>query len=172
VGNEGNALADRLAREGAAVGGEPQPVPYPHPFIRKHIDSYIMDAWSLRWRTMLSCRQTHIWYPYPDLSLARKILSYKRKPFSQIVRWTTGHAFLRRQNMLVRPDLYQSDSCRICNQFPEGADHLLLSCDPLAFVRAECFQSHFLPTVRPLWKPHQILSFLNHPRLSRLEDPA
>jgi ribonuclease HI len=168
-GTPGNELADRLARRGAALGGVAQVVPYPHSYIRRHIDAYITDMWNQRWMSLRSCRQSHIWYPHPDFSLSRKILSYKRKQFSQIVRWTTGHAFLKRQNMLVRRDLYTDSTCRICLQHPEQADHLLLDCEPLAFARAECFLSHFLPRQCPLWKPEQLLQFINTPRLRNLE---
>jgi hypothetical protein len=169
-GCPGNERADALARQGAALGGVPPVVPYPLSFIRRFIDTHILDSWQQRWASMISCRQSRIWYPYPDYSLSRKILAYKRKQFSQIVRWTTGHAFLRRQNKLTDPTI-SSDVCRLCSQVPERADHILLDCEPLAFARADAFRSHFLPRERPLWAPAQLLAYLHSKQLLTIEHP-
>ena len=50
-----------------------------------------------------------------------------REKFSAIVRWLTGHAFLRLQNH--RAGMSDTPTCRGCGEADERADHVLLQCD-------------------------------------------
>ena len=85
-----------------------------------------------------------------------------------LVRWLTGHAFLRMQNH--RADMADTPMCRACGEKPERADHILLECDSYAMLRAECFNTYSLDVREPQWTVEMVLKFLRSPTVSHLEE--
>ena len=85
-----------------------------------------------------------------------------------MVRWLTGHAFLRLQDF--RAGVEAISVCRLCAAEPERADHILLACPRLAVLRRDCFRSTAVDEQSPEWEVSQLLKFLQDPRVSSLED--
>ena len=73
-------------------------------------------------------RQTRIWFPEPSFRKSRRILALPRDTFSRVVRWLTGHAFLRLQNFRADSSVTPMSVCRYCSRRPERADHIMLKC--------------------------------------------
>ena len=68
-------------------------------------------------------RQTRIWFPEPSFRKSRKILALPREEFSRVIRWLTGHAFLRLQNFRADSSVTPMSVCRYCSRRPERASH-------------------------------------------------
>ena len=113
-------------------------------------------------------RQSRIWFPTPCQAKSKKILSYGRDTLSTLVRWITGHAFLRKQNN--RADMAESPLCRGCGQAEEGADHVLLECDSYFRERMDCFLTTNIDAREPIWEVDQMVKFLRRPRVRILEE--
>jgi hypothetical protein len=85
-----------------------------------------------------------------------------------MVRFITGHCFLRRQNQLADRQFSHPTICRKCNLVTERACHVLMDCEPLWSLRVKHFNSAFLPNI-PLWSPSQLHGFLSEPSIMELE---
>ena len=97
-------------------------------------------------------------------------MALPRDTFSRVVRWLTGHAFLRLQNFRADSTVTPNSVCRYCSCRPERADHILLKCVRLRLLSAECFGPWDLSRTRPEWELSQVLKFLASPKILALED--
>ena len=169
--SEGNKRADELARRAAgcrrprATGDTPTP--------KAHFDLALKDhlaqEWADRWKSSPAefARQTKVWFPEPNPRKSRRILALGRATFSIIVRWLTGHAFLRMQNH--RAGMSDTPTCRACGATEERADHVLLSCDAYHRERMECFLTTNIDPLEPTWEVDRVVKFLQRPRIADLE---
>lgn len=165
MGNPGNELADSLAKTGATtplpeVGPGPFG-PIPHSFLKRFLRIHLMDAWEESWIHREPCRQTKIWFPSPDLAKSQLIMTHDRITLGKLIRWLTGHNFLRRHQHLINPDTYESAKCRLCYTSDETAAHLLLECPILNSTR-----NHFLHHRRPQppikWDVPSLKNFIDY----------
>ena len=104
----------------------------------------------------------------PDKDKSKKLIKENRTNFSRLVRWITGHNFLKRHNAIINPD-NQDLLCRYCSLEPETSSHLVTDCEVLCHVRAEAFNTHFLSTTEPYWQPHNLIKFINDNSVKDLE---
>ena len=129
--SDGNQRADELARRTAGCRRPRTDSAPPTP--KAHFDMVLKDhmaeSWSQRWRSLPAsfARQARLWFPTPCPRKSKKLLAMGREKFSAIVRWLTGHAFLRLQNH--RAGMSDTPTCRGCGEADERADHVLLQCD-------------------------------------------
>ena len=168
----GNKRADELAR-GAAGRRRPRlstEPPTPKEYIDLALKDHMAERWAERWKSMMLsfARQTRIWFQEPCPAKSAKILSYGRATFSTLVRWISGHAFLRKQNH--RAAMAESPTCRSCGQAEERADHVLLNCDGYFRERADCFLTVNIDAREPAWEVEQLVKFLRKPRVAALEE--
>jgi ribonuclease HI len=175
VGIFGNEQADSLAKEAAENVGEvpPPDIPRSYSYYRKLFKDFMYEEWKSRWQggDPEFCRQTKIWFDGPFPSVSHAILKQSRPTFSRLVRWLTGHAFLRLQNFRADPNVTSQSLCRLCRMVPERADHLLLHCPRLLHVRRNSFQTNNIDTSQPSWQVRHILTFLRDSVVSTLEFP-
>ena len=94
-------------------------------------------------------RQTKLWFPLINLLLSKKILQLDRIELGRLIRWITGHNFLRRHQNLLDPDNYVTDLCRLCGTCPETAEHILTQCVTLDHTRKHCMN---VPYMEPPYK--------------------
>ena len=89
-----------------------------------------------------------------------------------MLRWLTGHAFLRLQNF--RAGTTALSVCRLCGRKPERADHILLECPRLSNLRVDCFGSAYIDVdvddERPDWRVGDLLKFLSAEVVASLEE--
>ena len=92
-----------------------------------------------------------------------------------LVRFVTGHAFLKRHNMVVEKGTtqgleYEDIYCRLCESFSEWETphHIICKCPALMHRRQPYFGEHFLPD-DPQWKMKNLLEFLNCMTITELE---
>ena len=92
-------------------------------------------------------------------------MALPREEFSRVVRWLTGHAFLRLQNFRADLSVTLMSVCPYCSLRPERADRILLKCVRLRLLQAECFGPWDLRRTRPKWEVSQVLKFLASPKI-------
>ena len=112
--------------------------------------------WNRRWQTTNNCRQTFEFHKFIDRAKSKKIYNLTKHELGIIMRYTTGHAHLRRHNALAgtnqpmaidrpRPQYTMQDpehkgkavaeaiQCRLCKceDKEETPYHLARECLPL-----------------------------------------
>ena len=164
VGHPGNEIADQLAKRGAST---PAPVSGPGPhgrvpysFIKNILRNHLLDAWSDAWIHREPCRQTKIWFPQPDLRKSHIIMSLDRITLGKVIRWITGHNFLRRHQNLLEPDIFTSSTCRLCFDDDETSSHLLLHCPILDITRNKITHQR-RPQAPYVWNPRRLTQFID-----------
>ena len=147
------------------------------------IREWSIQSWTKEWEKETDpnqekpkCRQTKYFYKVPDKQKAKVLLGYNRDNLSMLVRFVTGHAFLKRHNKIVErgtkigeenEDIY----CRLCssNTEWETPHHLICKCEALMHRRKEIFGDFFLPD-DPKWDIKNLMDFLNCSTITDLED--
>ena len=150
----GNELADEKAKEGAHSDDIPVMNRSAKSEIRNTIDLHYSELWNKRWTSHKECRQTKIWFPNPDQNKFKKLIKLNRETFSTMVRWVTGHNFLKRHNAIIEPEPHDPN-CRYFGLEPETSSHLITQCEVLCHYRAEIFNTHFLSITNPEWRGEQ-----------------
>jgi ribonuclease HI len=168
IGHHGNELADKAAKDGALGDDLPRQTASSGAGIKAHLTHLYMEKWKTRWRKLKTCRQTKIWLPEIDLGVSKQLLRQKRHDYGTTVRWITGHNFLKRHTALFDPDNVDAN-CRFCELEPETSSHLITTCEVFWQNRADCFKQFFLDETTPVWKPKQLLKFLQSKNIRDLE---
>jgi len=160
--SQGNNYVDLLAKPGAQTQTEVGPFPRKEitlAFIRLQLRREMIASWEEEWAAHQSCRQTKLWCPTPNESLSRNILGLNREEIGRIIRWLTGHNFLRRHANIINPIHYSNPKCRLCGMDEETSSHILTDCMALDFERFQLMKSGHLP--HPYrWKLKQVSNFL------------
>jgi len=158
----GNNYVDLLAKKGAAE----QITWDTHPrntitltFLKRTLHNHIIDDWQKEWQGHPSCRQTKLWCPNPNLGLSRRILQLDRPTIGRLIRWVTGHNFLRRHSNIVDPITYSTTKCRLCGREEETSSHVLAECITLDYHRMEIFNVPYLD-LPCQWKLKEVCTFL------------
>jgi len=158
----GNNWVDLLAKEGAQTHARCGPFPHDTvtlAFVRSVLQKDIMDEWKAQWQAHPTCRQTKLFFPEPIPPLSRKILQLKRPEIGRLIRWITGHNFLRRHWHLIDPQTYSSERCRLCNMEPETSLHIIAECMALDFNRLKTLKCDYMNSPYQ-WKLRQLNNFL------------
>jgi ribonuclease HI len=171
-GYEGNEAADRCAKGGALINKITDMVepclPVSHCWFRMDLRTRMEEIWAQELHDEPRFRQTKYWFPIVRHQNSRALYNYDRKEFSRAVRYLTGHAFLGYQNNLTNPNTTDSKRCRFCKDENETAHHIITECDRFIQLRTDIFQKHPLDEY-PEWNTRQIIAFLRHPTVRRLE---
>jgi hypothetical protein len=171
VGYEGNERADQMAKRGSSgqidvLGTDIEP---PVRQARVRVNEELEKRWNSEWQHRKEARQTKIFFPGVDKNKTKALLSLTRPACGRMVRYLTGHAFLRRHQTLVFGS--GDERCRFCREDPEEPQHLILSCPRLSRIRLEYFYypGGIVPeSDAPLLKIWHIWSFLQ--KLGDIED--
>ena len=100
----------------------------------------------------------------------KEMIKLSRKQLSIAIRCVTGHDFRCRHESITRGvDL---GNCRLCDEAPESRDHLVNDCPRLNLLRADTFNKVVGEIVTPQWEVDRLVSFLQDPNISWLEDPV
>ena len=107
-------------------------------YYRQAFKDFLFHKWKTRWETADPefARLTRIWFPKPSFQKSRKILALPREEFSCVIRWLTGHMFLRLQNFRADSSVTPMRVCHYCSRRPERVDHILLKCVRLRLLRS------------------------------------
>jgi ribonuclease HI len=169
----GNELADEMAKEGAntlSVSAEPR-FPLSKATTSGIIGDVVTKQWNEQWRKRKDYRQTKKWFPQRSPAKSAELLKLNRTLYSRVVRWITGHNFLKRHMSLCQgKDEYISPYCRLCKLKRETSGHLLTTCEAARPQRHKYFGAHVLDSQAPTWTPSQMMSFLQYETFQHLED--
>ena len=94
-----------------------------------------------------------------------KFMELSRDVLGKVVRFLTGHAFLRRHNAVVDQGVcppHGDVSCRVCKDpiMEETPHHLITECEPLSTWRLDTMHFIFLDPEVPVWEPQGLIKFL------------
>ena len=169
-----NEVADRYANEGR----EKEDIPENIPLLSKRammaeIENLMLKKWEELWEKEPGCRQSRFFIMGPCKSKARKLIQNSRLVLGRLVRFLTGHAFLRRQNAVVFHGFSPppgDNSCRMCEDpdYEETPHHLITECEALCHWRHSTLGSFELEEY-PAWDPDSLAEFINKKDIILLE---
>ena len=87
-----------------------------------------------------------------------------------MVRWITGHNFLKRHNAIINQET--NAVCRFCELELETSSHLITDCEVLVFKRSEIFLSYFLDKENPDWNVKALVKLITQSEMKSLEDSS
>ena len=168
-----NELADANAKKGVDLEESPENIPLPSKrSVYRLIEDMMREKWVEFWDQQ-PCRQTKYFIGAPCTSRAKLLLKSPREGLGRLVRFLTGHAFLRRQNAIVFHDLNPPPgdiSCRLCEDpdMEETPHHIITECERLCLWRGETLGNYTLDQC-PQWDPQSLNKFLSHKDIILLE---
>ena len=173
-GHKYNEAADVNANKGRELQELPENIPLPSKrSLQVKIENLMRDKWIDYWEQDQPCRQTKYFIQAPSKSRAMLLLQNSREVLGRLVRFLTGHAFLRRQNAIVSTGLDPPPgdvSCRMCEDRVEDETphHIITECDRLCLWRTETF-GNFVLDEYPQWDPRDLSKFLSRKDIILLE---
>ena len=183
IGIEGNELADVAAKDGSKMEEGHLHVKMPVASLKKILHQWSHQAWIDEWEAETNpvngtpkCRQTRYFYKKPSKHKAKLLMNYNREKLSMFVRYVTGHAFLKRHNMIVekgtKVGIENEDIfCRLCESDTdwETPHHIICKCPALMHRRMAMFGEFMLPD-DPEWSVKNLMDFLDCMTISELEE--
>ena len=169
-----NEIADRNANKGL----EEIPIPENIPAVSKRsiysvVEDLILNQWTSSWERNPDCRQSKFFIHGPSKRRAEHLLRHNKELLGRIVRFLTGHAFLKRQNAIVFHGINPPPgdvSCRFCEDsvMDETPHHLITECEALCHWRSTTMGGFILDEF-PEWDVSNIANFLSHKEVILLE---
>ena len=166
-GWEFNELADIQAKKGVYLEELPSDVPLPSKrSIHLKIELLVKKEWEILWEKSPDYRQTKYFIGGPSKVIAKLLIQNSREVLGRLVRFLTGHAFLRRQNAIVFHGINPPPgdiSCRFCEDIysDETPHHLITECDRFCHWRGETLGAYILDEF-PDWEVTSLIKFLSH----------
>ena len=163
----GNEVADELAKGGALGPAAPPSdlIKPPLSFIKHSYSCKFRAKWAQQWHDRTDCRQTKLWFEFPNRQRAFEIINLDRFHISAMIRTITGHNYLKRHQALV--DNTTDNLCTFCQEAEETSIHVVAQCEPLWRHRQDAFGSAFLSSPL-LWNVSQTISFLREASIDGL----
>ena len=169
-----NEIADRNANKGLEEIPIPENIPAPSKrSIYSVVEDVSLQKWTRQWENNPECRQSKYFIHGPSKRRAEHLLRHSKDVLGRMVRFLTGHAFLRRQNAIVFHGVNPPPgdvSCRFCEdwQMDETPHHLIVECEALCHWRSATMGGFILDEF-PEWDVASIANFLSHKELILIE---
>ena len=173
IGIPGNEAADTAAKAGGTSTRQTtQRIGPPRASRKKHIRKARNLAWQTAWNQRKDCRQSKMFLPGPDPNIWKDIKSLPQAKISRIIRFTTGHCHMNRQNTIIAQGYEALDSqeamCRLCEEAEETPEHLITECPVLNTTRLSHLYAWQLDTPPP-WS-QELIQFINSPAVIAIEE--
>jgi hypothetical protein len=162
-----NDLADYMAKMGVRMSPEgPGPfLPIATIHVKRMAANIMQQRWTREWAIHTHCNQTKIFFPTPDPSRSRDLLSFTRKELGILISHLTGHCFLRYHRNRVNRHLHPE--CSFCMAAHETSSHIIKECPAIAGLRRSYMAVYYLDDI---WEPAILLDFLKDPKIAVLEE--
>ena len=122
------------------------------------------------------CRQTKYFFKEGSKAKANALMKYGKQSASRFVRFTTGHAFLRKHNAYVKHKKkpgqilpFDEMKCRHCGTVVEEPVHIITECEAFMAERYEEFNCLEWQQDTE-WDISQMMRFLEKTRVTNLEE--
>lgn len=164
----GNEIADELAKRGAEgrpTGPEPM-LPIGRCLIRGRMKEACRAEHKNIWLNVKDSKLTKKFIAEPNQGTAKYLMSLNRDKLKPIVEVITGHCRLNKHLKVL--GIKSDETCPLCLESEETAEHFLAECPALAGTRLAVFGKAFPPTDDLMWAtPRNISRYLQ--RTSRFK---
>ena len=179
--SENNKIADDMAKKGCYTNFWSSADFYESRTVMKnHTRELRNDTWRKIWRKNPDCRQSKLFFSGPDPKVWRIMRKLNKSKVGNIVRFTTGHGYLRRHNTVIKKkkrrlqaDRDPDSECRLCRSGKEETPiHLLLECPSLMWSRHTLFATSRLVAWQLDTPPpfsEAVISFINSKQIQALD---
>jgi ribonuclease HI len=175
-GFKGNEAADNAAKRGGKSKRGGFAPPKARCTINRELNNLFISEWQIKWDTfrVTEFRRSRIFIDKPNKRRAKDLLDLSRLDAGRLVRWVTGHAFLRRQNAIVAQSFPRPAGdihCRSCDDpdMDEEADHIINECEAFCLTRHTNFGKFIIDGNHFDWSVDNLLNFLRSPDIIGLE---
>ena len=93
--------------------GELSVLPLPLADFRAAVKAAVWLKWAGCWGSRGDCRQTKIWFPWPNPGKSMHLLCLGRQDLSVMVQFLTGHNYLNYHHSKIHSDT--SPKCKLCH---------------------------------------------------------
>ncbi|XP_055842566.1 uncharacterized protein LOC129909517 [Episyrphus balteatus] len=134
-GHVGNEIADTLARKGSASTFM-MPRPFcgiPTSTAKHYINKWLRDMANHYWTHTEGNRQAKKFIPNISHARTKQLLTLTRSQIRITTGFLTGHCSVKKH--LKTMGITQDDTCRMCNEDEETAEHILCHCNCLINTR-------------------------------------
>ena len=124
---------------------------------------HTITNWQNEWDAYNEGRQSKLFLQGPDTKF-KQLLFYGRETISKLIRFITGHSFMKVHNNIVKYGTKfhgQDNTCQLCEEGEDNRHHIVTECPVLDNPRIDIFGSRVLPQNFTHWKLPSMVEFLN-----------
>ena len=135
----------------------------------------VNQAWDRDWQAYKEARQTKVFVKGTDPTRAKILLSLPKQQLGQVIRFLTGHVFMKRHNKILlhgsRNIPTEDISCSLCGLDEETPLHLFMQCPCLTSARAEATGRYLIDDDEySHYSVKSLLRIILDPKVRSLED--
>ena len=170
-------MSDEAAKEGGKSDHIDVVMPLAPATMKRNIQERINKLWTQEWMANPDwCRQTKYFFKEGSKAKANALMKYGKQSASRFIRFTTGHAFLRKHNAYVKHKKkpgqilpFDEMKCRHCGTVVEEPVHIITECEAFMAERYEEFNCLEWQDDTE-WEISQMMRFLEKFRVTNLEE--
>ncbi|KAJ8976990.1 hypothetical protein NQ317_013991 [Molorchus minor] len=160
-GQEGNEIADSLARKGAEttfIGPEPV-LGISYNTAKMAVLNWSEGEILQYWQSLPGMDHSKAFIKYPKKPRSEMLLGLDRQKLKTLIGLYTGHCRLKHH--MHRIGLVEDTQCRLCLEDDETADHILCACPAVERIRFSMFgRARLLPEDLDEISPNKVIGFI------------
>ena len=176
-GNCDNEKADEMAKKATLKNKIDCYAPVAMSTIKFKLKVLLTEEWEERWQNLKFHRQSKLFLNTVKFNDWKMLLKYDKNVLGRLVRFVTGHCFLRRHNAIIasginpppRDEQIFPQLCRLCGEEDETAIHIIAECNAFCEWRYSTLDEPLLDLFNPGWTVCGLAKFLTNRDIILLE---